>query len=211
MTKYRHYLSFGFNCETSFALKEAGIFESSVFGWADVRGTDALLRGLEQRPDDIVRGRVRRYAGNMFFCEDAQIGFHSRLRFEKAKLPDGSYDGRMIEESLNELRQRLAHLEERQRGAFDDGSVLVVFKHFSDIFREAYTPEQSASLLADAILKRYGRSSFDVLCVTLEGKASATALDGERLFFRSLPKFSPRSSAGEIDSASWASLLSEFM
>ena len=86
-----------------------------------------------------------------------------------------------------------------------------MFKHFSDIFREAYTPEQSASLLADAIVKRYGRSSFDVLCATLEGKTQATALGRREAILQILAEILAKEFVKRARFPSWASLLNEFM
>ena len=60
---YRNYLSFGFNCELSFALEHLKVFQPTLFSWADVSGTDALLCGIN-KPEDLLSKGVKNYSSN---------------------------------------------------------------------------------------------------------------------------------------------------
>ncbi len=107
---YRSYLSFGFNCELGFALQHLGVFKSTLFSWADIRGTDALLCGI-QNPEIILSKGVINYASDMFFCEESKIGFHGKVKFSEALSVNGDIDHDLIHSSLNETRTRIKYLQ----------------------------------------------------------------------------------------------------
>jgi hypothetical protein len=206
--KYNHYLSFGFNCEVGFALQQSSLLSPSLFTWADVRGTNALVNALNHF-DDLFSGEVIKYSGNMFFCQKMKIGFHGKLKFEDAKKMDGSFDEKLIEESLAELKSRLLYLSIRQNEIFAEGNVLVVCKHMSDIFVEAYSLSESSIAISKAIKSKYNVSKFDLLFIS-EG-AKELPLDVDGIYYRSISNFSPRSNASQIATDSWRLTLSEFI
>lgn len=206
MNKYRNYLSFGFNCELSFALEYMGIFKSTLFSWADVRGTDALIFGIEH-PDLLLSGKVNHYASNMFFCELSNIGFHGKLKFSEA-INNGIQDEKKIEDSLNETRSRLKHLAFKQNEAFLEGGVLVIIKYFADVFDEPYTIERSMQLVRAALSRKYKTNDFDLLYVT---DCFVSELnDKNRNYIRKIENFSHRSHASEINKLEWKRILGEF-
>lgn len=207
--QYKHYLSFGFNCEVSFALQHMALFESTTFSWADIRGTDALLKGINKF-DAIFNNGAKRYGGNMFFCEETGVGFHGKLKFNDAVTENGEPDYVKITESFEELKSRINHLEIKQQSIFSDGSVLVVLKHFSDVFEEKYSPIKSVELIDRALQDKYGTSDFKILCITNLDNFSSK-WDSDRYFFRYISNFSPRSNASAIDKRAWEELLSEFV
>ncbi len=207
--KYKHYVSLGFNCEVSFALESVGLFESSLYSWADVRGTDSVIYGIEN-PEKILSGRIVDYSGNMFFCENARVGFHGKTAFEEMKDSEGVLDQAKRDESLTELKGRVAFLHSKLRKILAEGSCLFIVKHFSDIFAEKYSWDESAELVAAALGRFAPGASFDLLYV-VEGSKPEAIIDTPHLFVRSIPKFSPRSAAKEIDRAAWATMLAEFL
>lgn len=202
-------MSLGFNCEVSFALKHMGLFEASPFAWADIRGTDALLKGINNF-NEIYNKGAKQYGGNMFFCESTGIGFHGRLKFSEALNEVGETDQLKILASLDDLKSRLNYLENKQESILKDGSVLVILKFFSDIFKEKYSPIESVKLIDLAIQNKYKTNDFKILCVT-NSESSDYRHDDSRYFFRTLRKFSPRSNASEIDKIAWEELLREFL
>jgi hypothetical protein len=207
--KYKHYISLGFNCEVSFALESSGLFESSLYSWADVRGTDSVIYGIEN-PDKILTGRIVDYSGNMFFCENSRIGFHGKTAFADMKNSQGVIDQIKREASLHELTERTLFLRSKLKKALEEGSSLLIVKHFSDIFAEKYSWTESAAAVAEALRRFAPESSFDLLYV-MEGPAPENLSESPHLFGRWIPKFSPRSAAKEIDKAAWTEMLAEFI
>ena len=57
MNRYSSYVSFGFNCEVGFALESLELLQQTLFTWADIRGTKALLYGI-RNPSSLLAGRV---------------------------------------------------------------------------------------------------------------------------------------------------------
>jgi hypothetical protein len=209
MNKYGHYLSLGFNCELAFALQKSNIFEPTIFSWADIRGTDSLISGLLDS-NGCLSETVKNYSANMFFCEKNKIGFHGKSKFSEMCLPDGSIDEGQVEKSLNETRARLSYLATKQDELILTNDSLIIFKWFHDVFEEKYTARESAEKIRDALTERYRQSKFSLLCV-FESSENLENWDDGIISGRSLPKFSPRSNAKEIDEQSWSKLLSEFI
>lgn len=207
--KYRSYLSFGFNCEVGFALQYMSVFQPTLFSWADVRGTDALLFGIKN-PELLLSESVTPYAGNMFFCELSKIGFHGKIKFSEALGEDGQQDLYAIKQSLEETRSRIKHLEFKQKQAFDNGGVLVIVKYFSDVFVEPYGVQDSMRLVRDALSERYKTNDFDLLYVISGSGAGNVGTKGND-FLRIIGKFSHRSHASEIDKDGWEAVLKDFV
>ena len=201
----RKFLSFGFNCEVGFALEHAGVLDSSVFTWADIRGTDALIKGIS-RTEDILSGTVKPYSSNMLFCENSKIGFHGRFQFNNIDAKSSFLD--IVNRSTIELRERIRYLENKQATIIQGGGALIVVKWFADIFQEDYTLNQSANLVRETIERKYNTDNFDLLYVT-ESAEKINAQDG-RNFVRSVSNFSPRIKASNINWLDWKVILSEF-
>lgn len=206
---YRNYLSFGFNCELGFALEYLGIFNPTLFSWADIRGTDALLYGIKHS-EKILENTVTHYASDMFFCNESQIGFHGKLKFSSALKENGFIDDNLITNSLNETRSRIRHLENKQRAAIQEGGALIIVKYFSDIFKEPYTIEESMKLVRNAITEKYETNDFDLLYITEHHGTNKTNIHC-RNFIRGIKNFSPRSNAMAIDKNEWKNVMSEFI
>ncbi len=209
MKKYDHYLSFGMNCEVGFALEDSSILTPSLFTWADIRGSEALV-GTLKNFDSLFSEGIIRYGGNMFFCEKSRIGFHGRLKFSDAKNDDGTYDENLICSSLLELRSRLEHLRNRQYDYLINCKVLIVLKYMSDIFSETKSVWDFAHFVSKEIKEYYGLTNLDLLCVS-DVHAAFPLFDASDIFFRQIPEYSPRSDARKIDVNSWRILLSEFI
>lgn len=209
MNKYDHYLSFGFNCELAFALQKAEIFEPTTFAWADVRGTDALLYGI-MHPEQILTGDITRYSANMFFCGKTNIGFHGRQKFNECILANGAPDNDKINESLNELRSRINHLNTKTADALNNKRCLVMVKWFHDIFLEKYTPKESSEKIMGALKSKYPNSNFDIVYF-IAPSSGYEAWDRTSSFGRLVNAFSPRSNAAALDQEGWSNTLKEFI
>lgn len=209
MNRYSSYVSFGFNCEVGFALESLELLQQTLFTWADIRGTKALLYGI-RNPSSLLAGRVTQYSSNMFFCENSKIGFHGRLKFSDAVDSEGRTDFDAIANSLNETRSRIAHLEIKQREIFAVGKVLVVVKYFADIFSESFLPIDCVNHVRSALSEEYDSSNFDILCV-VEGPSNFQCDIGSRDYVRTIRKFSPRERASAIDANEWRELMTEFI
>lgn len=209
LRKYKHYVSLGFNCEVSFALESVGLFESSLLSWADVRGTESLIYGIAN-PEKILAGKVVDYSGNMFFCENARIGFHGKTSFAEMRDSEGVIDQEKRDASLAELKDRIMFLHGKLRRSLEDGPCLFIVKHYSDIFTEKYSRSESAVAVAAALRQLAPVGSFDLLYV-IESSAPELLSEAPHLYVRSIPKFSPRSAAKEIDKVAWAEMLAEFV
>lgn len=207
--RFQGVVSLGFNCELAFALQRAGVFEPSLFSWADVRGTDALINGI-RRTEQLLATDVLPYSGNMFFCKQSRIGFHGRTKFSEMTGPDGKVDEAQVNDSLVETRDRIRHLASKQREIIETGGALLVVKWFSDIFEEKYSAIDSAKTVAAVIEEVYCTTDFELLYV-VEGDNSAACLDEGRIHIRGVPKFSPRSNAGSLDAEAWKQVFSEFV
>ena len=209
MNRYKHYLSFGFNCELAFALQHVGVFESTLFSWADIRGTDALIYGINNS-DTLLDDDVVRYAGNMFFCNKSKIGFHGKTKFLEATLDNGSLDENLINASLNETKARLKYLEEKQHKAITEGNALVIVKWFADVFEENHSLSESLNIVRKAISVKYNTNDFDILYISKNDGINKN-WGNKSDFHRTINNFSPRSNAVAIDKDEWSKLLSEFI
>lgn len=207
-------VSLGFNCEVSFRIQDHlnGSLDSYPFSWCYVYGTADLSRCME-RLEDILSGEVELQHNGMFFCRTTQLSFHGKTPVQQLRLPDGSPDPAVFEETLSELRSRVRHLSDKFRTLLNgEKTTLFVMKNT----RIALDPEGAVDDIARTALwlEQHYRGGRYLLVVVTEAAYFTTRLtrmENDHLLFRTVSSFAKEGEAQSGgDRAGWEAIFREF-
>ncbi|MDE7311144.1 MAG: hypothetical protein K2N87_05910 [Eubacterium sp.] len=124
-------ISIGMNCEVSFQIqKYVDKFYSSLFSWAFVMDDKRFLRALHNL-DDVFSKEIEFHmpTNDMFLDKKYGIAFHGRTPKEKLFFPDGKVkDSKLYDETVEELKTRIAYLKNRFKQDLDSDEEKIYFK-----------------------------------------------------------------------------------
>ncbi len=108
--KYRYIIPFGQNCDFSKCFLDYFKYnDSTLYNWC-ATGNSNIAQQFDvlENPQILFSGEY--YYNNLWKCSKTQLSFHGRSENSELKNEDGTYNEKLLEEDLKELKSRATYL-----------------------------------------------------------------------------------------------------
>ncbi len=214
-------ISLGYNCEVSFQIEKfRGDIDASLFSWAFLLDDAKFLQALENVDDIFMNGiHFHMPTDDMFYDEKYDITFHGRT--PKSAMFDefGNIKNQAVyDESIAELKSRLAHLKEKFKKDFVSDDEKIYLRKIEII------PEPDGTVNYGKVIdfinklkafldKNVKRGSYK-LVIVIEKKfitPELKAMEDKSLFVRTVDYLAPfYDTKNGADYENWRKILEEF-
>jgi hypothetical protein len=163
--------------------------------------------------DEMLSGDVALQSNGMFLCKTCHLSFHGKAPHEQLWLSNGEPNQEVIQPALEELRSRLAHLNDKFRRLLEGSrSTLFVMKNIKIALDWEGAVEDIAALAL--WLEQHYKGGQYLLVVVVEERfltSRLTRMENDHLTFRSVKEFSKEGKAQSGgDHEGWAKIFEEF-
>lgn len=210
--RYDEIVSLGYNCETSFMIKNyTHELNSYVYCWAYVNDREKFIDSINNL-DKVLSEEITLLPGGMFKCEKYNINFHPKMPKERLFNPDGTKKDSNVEAALVELKSRISYLSKKLVKLFKSNkkTLFLIKIKGTDLNADLdYVKE------LDKTMRHLYRSGKFTLCCIFEEKAYSVEmqkLETKNLKIRKVSHFSFDGTAEENnDIEGWKNIFSEFL
>ncbi|MCQ4161233.1 hypothetical protein NON00_15015 [Roseomonas sp. GC11] len=206
-----YFESFGSNCEFGFVQERAGVDIGTLFRWAEILSTQALIKLIRADFENIYAfENLFPFNAGMVFDQSCDVAWHSKLRSELTN-PHGATPAERFTFLLSEAERRaiweaemgkVQHLLRRTRKQLSEGRHIYVHKP-----RLVQTTSEADVLELHDVIKAAGGSVLLYVSVAEDpAEAGSVRMLRPGLIHGRIDRFAPGSNARDISYDTWLKL-----